>query len=224
MDSRYETCRANLELLAAYHVDAERDRNEATTRLQLIDRLFFECLGWSRETDVELEQSQDGEYADYTFSAPRRIMIVEAKREGKYFEVPAGDNRLIVKLATICRDNADLKAAVEQAMGYCQRRGVPIGVVANGHQLMAFLAVRTDGIAPMEGQVLVFPSFQFMSTHFLRLWQGLSRPGMKRSTYKRNSWATHSLSFRPSSRRRFTTIPGSRRVISFRRTSKSWRS
>jgi hypothetical protein len=179
MDPEYETCRANFELLAAYYVDAERNRNEATTRLQLIDRLFFECLGWSREANIELEQSQDGEYADYTFLAPRRIMIVEAKREGKYFEVPAGNERLVVKLVTICRDNADLRAAVEQAMSYCQRRGVPIGVVANGHQLIAFLAVRTDGIAPMEGQAMVFPSFEFMSRNFLQLWQALSRPGIE---------------------------------------------
>src|SRR5260370_41529035 len=77
MDPEYETCRANFELLAAYYVDAECNRNEATTRLQLIDRLFFECLGWSREANIELEQPQDGEYADYTFLAPRRIMIVE---------------------------------------------------------------------------------------------------------------------------------------------------
>lgn len=179
MDSEYEKSRANFEQLAAYYAANQADRNEATTRLQLIDQLFFECLGWSKEADVEAEQSEDGEYADYTFLAPRRIMIVEAKREGRYFEVPAGENRVVAKIQTVCRDNSDLEAAIKQAMGYCQKRGVPIGVVANGHQLVAFLGNRTDGISPMEGRAMVFPSFECMSGQFLRLWQALSRPGIE---------------------------------------------
>ena len=38
-----------------------------------------------------LEEENNGEYADYTFYLPRRTLIVEAKREGIYFEVPAGN-------------------------------------------------------------------------------------------------------------------------------------
>ena len=31
----------------------EHSRNEATTRLQLIDRLFLECLGWEKRIALQ---------------------------------------------------------------------------------------------------------------------------------------------------------------------------
>ena len=64
------------------------DRNEATTRLHLIDRLFFECLGWDK-LECEVEQPADGKYADYIFSVQGTKLVVEAKREGMSFSLPA---------------------------------------------------------------------------------------------------------------------------------------
>ena len=69
MTSDFETGRSNLEALIAWYSTKQGQRNEATTRLQLIDRLFFECLGWAKEETI-LEESQGQEYADYTFLAP----------------------------------------------------------------------------------------------------------------------------------------------------------
>lgn len=45
MDSDYETCRKNLEQLVDWYSTRASQRNEATTRLQLIDEIFFSCLG-----------------------------------------------------------------------------------------------------------------------------------------------------------------------------------
>ncbi|PZO14849.1 MAG: hypothetical protein DCF25_14325 [Leptolyngbya foveolarum] len=80
----YEECRQNLKRLISWHEPAHR--NEADTRFQVIDRLFFECLGWSKD-DVVMEEHYNGEYTDYSFNAPRRILIVEAKKEDLYFEI-----------------------------------------------------------------------------------------------------------------------------------------
>ena len=154
------------------------NRNEATTRSQLIDRLFFECLGWSSE-DMILEESQDGEYADYTFLLPRRVLIVEAKKEGDYFDLPAGMERLEFSIRSLMRDFPNLKAALIQAAGYCQSRGVPFGVVSNGHQLVAFVATRNDGLPPFDGKALVFASLEQMLSGFHDLWQVLSKPGVE---------------------------------------------
>jgi hypothetical protein len=80
--------------------------------------LFFECLGWSK-ADCITEDAHAGVYADYTFLAPRAILIVEAKREGNFFEVPAGSTNLEYPIPTLTRDNPNLKAALQQAAGYC---------------------------------------------------------------------------------------------------------
>ena len=178
MTGGYEESRHNLEQLVAWYAPRAGSRNEATTRLQLIDRLFFECLSWSRD-QVILEQPHGGEYADYTFRVFRPVLIVEAKREGDYFELPAGASGLGHSLPSLMRDYPNLKHAIEQAARYCQSRGVPLGAVTNGHQVVAFVAVRNDGTAPLDGKALVFSSLEVMLAHFLDFWQALSRPGVE---------------------------------------------
>ena len=153
-------------------------RETRRLRDHLIDRLFYDCLCWDRESTV-LEASRDGQHADYTFHAPRAIAIVEAKREGIYFEVPAGQRHLEASIPVLARDNPNLRSALEQVAEYCQSRGVPIGVVCNGHQIVAFIANRVDGMPPLEGRAIVFASYDGMLDRFLDLWQLLSRPGVE---------------------------------------------
>ena len=178
MNDTYERSRQNLEALVAWYRTNQGNRNEATTRLTMVDRLFFECLAWSKE-DVTLEEPHGGEYADYVFSVFRPVLIVEAKREGDYFELPAGPRRLEISLASLMRDFPNIKSAVEQAAGYCQSRGVPFGVVSNGHQVVAFVANRNDGTPPLDGKSIVFDSPDSMLLHFWDFWQALSRPGIE---------------------------------------------
>ena len=49
----YEDCRDQLSALVEYYSQNKGTKNEATTRLHLIDRLFFNCLGW-----IEITASQ----------------------------------------------------------------------------------------------------------------------------------------------------------------------
>ncbi len=178
MINKYETSLNNLEQLIKWHDSNGSEKNEATTRLQLIDRLFFECLDWSRD-DVKLEESLGNEYTDYSFYAPRRILIVEAKREGEYFEVPIGLNTQLRSIKSLFRDNINLKNAMEQVAQYCQHRGVNIGAVCNGSQLVTFIASRGDGNSPFEGKALVFYSLQDMYDNFIHLWNALSKPALE---------------------------------------------
>jgi len=57
----YEAAREKLDDLVAWSIEhaTEVSRNEATTRLHLIDRLLFECLGWDREDCIAEEQLAD---------------------------------------------------------------------------------------------------------------------------------------------------------------------
>jgi hypothetical protein len=180
MPIEYERCRENLEGLLTWYSSQvnEHNRNEATTRLHLIDRLLFECLGWKQE-DCKVEESYDRKYTDYSFFSPWRSLIVEAKREGIYFELPPGYLELEYSLKSLCKDNADISSAVKQAMSYCQTRGTTLGTVCNGHQLICFVASRSDGIPPLEGKAIVFSSLQRMLTDFFILWKYLSKAGIQ---------------------------------------------
>ncbi|MFZ0034750.1 MAG: hypothetical protein WAK60_07170 [Sedimentisphaerales bacterium] len=178
MAEQYEECRESLDKLVTWYNERKADRNEATTRLHLIDTLFLECLGWSKD-DVKAEESQDGEYTDYTFFASRRMLIVEAKREGDYFELPVGTKGLVRSIAGLCRDYANVKQALEQVAEYCQKRGVQFAAVCNGHQIIVFIAVRNDGIAPLDGKALVFASLETMRDNFVEFWDALSKAGVQ---------------------------------------------
>jgi hypothetical protein len=170
------------ELASWYEANAAH-RNEASTRLQLIDRLFFDCLGWSRD-DVVLEDPHGGQYADYTFVFPRRLMIVEAKKEGMYFELPVGSYRLEQPIPSLLRTTPELKAAMEQVARYCQQRGVPYAAVSNGHQLVVFVASRSDGKAPFDGTAIVFASLSHMRDSFLDLWNLVSKNALEQQTLR----------------------------------------
>ncbi len=180
MGPDYEACRERLSALIAWVASqgASLNRNEATTRLHLINNLLFECLGWS-EADCIAEERLDGAFSDYSLFAPQRLLIVEAKKESAYFELPAGQKKLVWSIKTFEKDHPDVFRAIEHAAGYCQKRGTPFGAVCNGHQLVAFLGSRVDGRRPAEGDALVFASLDAMYEQFHALWDSLSKPGVQ---------------------------------------------
>ena len=170
----YEAGERNMFRLAEWYQTNAATRNEATTRLQLIDHLFFECLSWSRD-NTTAEERFEGQYADYTYDFPRRMLIAEAKKEGIYFELPIDKGeRIQIPLAPLLRASPTLEKAVHQVGGYCQQRGVPYAVVTNGHQLLIFIGSRNDSLSPYEGSCLVFASLQVMTDHFIDLWNAIS--------------------------------------------------
>jgi hypothetical protein len=154
-------------------MDVARDRNEATTRLALIDRLLFDCLGWGRD-EADLEDHERGQYADYVLSRERRRLVVEAKREGATFELPEGLDQ-VVNVEALFALGGETAAALEQVERYAHDRGIPYAAICNGHQLVAFIANRQDGIDVRRGRALVFPSPASMLAGFGQLWAGLNR-------------------------------------------------
>lgn len=175
----YETGKANLEELIIWENENKANplRNEATTRFHLIDRLLENCLGWAKE-NFSLEVSYDGEYSDYQLGKPATRIIIEAKREGIYFTLPSGFEKNVCKIRTLYEISEEIEKAIKQAMGYCQKRGVHIGCVSNGHQIIAFLGARQDSVPPEDGTALVFSSLESMKEHFLLFWNSLSQKGI----------------------------------------------
>ena len=173
----YESALDKAVELLSWYSEHKQDCNEATTRSHLIDRIVFDCLGWPHES-VKMEESYDGNFSDYTLSTARPALIIEAKREGVYFEIPVGKTQIKYRINTLIHGNKELKNAMDQVARYCQPRGIPLGAVCNGHQIVTFFAVRSDGIPPMDGQALVFDSLETIEKEFLSFWKYLSFNGV----------------------------------------------
>lgn len=177
--AEFEHGRDELAALAKWWAsEGHRSRNEATTRFHLIDALLTTVLHWPKDS-IRLEDSLDRTYADYALGTPATTLILEAKREGLYFELPAGVASGVMQLKTIMDADAAIDAAIRQALGYSQSRGVSYAAVSNGHQLVAFLASRQDSVPPLRGRALVYSSLEAMVADFQTLWNNLSRDGVE---------------------------------------------
>lgn len=176
MKISYPQAKANLTKLVSTFKEAECT-NEAETRFHFIDELLTDCLGWDRSL-IHVERHDSGEYTDYELGNPR-CLILEAKKEGIYFEVPAREKKKIISLLpAICDLSKSAKTAIEQVQRYCAARGVRFAVVCNGFQLIAFIATRFDGKSPLEGSALVVDGFQQLQDQFSRIYECLSPDGI----------------------------------------------
>lgn len=99
------------ELISSLATDS--DMNEAQTRFHIIDKILFDCLNWDRQTS-EVEKSEDGLFSDYELGKPR-VAILEAKREGRTFEIPAGlPKNLVTDLKSLIRISNEASDAIKQ--------------------------------------------------------------------------------------------------------------
>lgn len=175
----YEKGRTKLEELIAEFKDLElNDLNEADTRFRFIDKLLIDCLNWEPK-DINNEDVKDNTYADYKLNLFRPVAVWEAKKTGNYFELPVTISKIILPLRTICKDNPNIKSALQQVSGYCHNRGIKIGVVSNGWQIVAFIANRSDSISPLDGDGLVIPSLETFLENYKEIWNCLSKNGFQ---------------------------------------------
>lgn len=174
----YEKGREELAKLRDYFKNNKSDRNEATTRFQLIDSILLNSLAWERGS-ITSEDSYNKEFTDYTLHLNQPVLIIEAKREGNYFELPLGYDGLNYPLKSLCRDEKNLRDALVQVSQYCQTRGIQLGAISNGWQFVIFMANRVDGIPPLEGNAYVFPSLEFIYRNFKVFWNCLSPAGLQ---------------------------------------------
>jgi hypothetical protein len=167
--------------IAADMVASQRsNENEANIRLRIIDRVLTEALGWPHSA-IAAEEPSDGGYIDYLVGELGAQFIIEAKRADVGFELPVGLKSGVVSLQPLLtsKDSKDLAAALRQAGGYAQEHGVPVAIAFNGHQLVAYLATRSDGVPPLKGKALVFSSPESFVSDFIVLWNTFSPEGVQ---------------------------------------------
>ncbi|MCX6936917.1 MAG: hypothetical protein NTU80_03315 [Verrucomicrobia bacterium] len=109
---------------------------------------------------------------------------MEAKREGVSFELPAGLNNRTCKIQFFKQSATKVYSAIEQVCSYAQKRGISTAIATNGRQFIGFVAVRDDGISPLEGHAIVYSSLDEAKLDFLNFWNYFSKDGVKRRLLK----------------------------------------
>lgn len=168
----------SLKLLVDDYSNKEKIMNEAQTRHHLINKIIEDVFCWPTGL-VEVEGYEEKTFTDYELGKPRQV-IIEAKREGRLFEIPAGiSSKNIIDLPSLMRSNNEVKEAIIQVQQYCAMRGTPIAIATNGHQFVAFIASNQNGSSPLEGKSLIFDSLKNLLDNFTLAWNMLSYYGVK---------------------------------------------
>lgn len=154
--------------------------NEATTRLLIIDDVLA-GLGWPKETFHAEHASGAGDFLDYLLAIDGEPwMVVEAKRTGTAFDLPAptgrgrdGTVRSVSSL--LSRGGSAFRETAKQAAAYCNDRAVPLACVTNGYQWVFFRGLSWRGRPWNQNFALVFRSPQEVLARFDDFWTALSR-------------------------------------------------
>lgn len=134
-------------------------------------------MGWPKN-QIRVEDHKDGRYCDYILGSPTKALI-EAKREAAIFDIPPRTGSSApIKLRNLIDSCPNAKEAVQQALSCCQNRGVPLGVVCNGPQIVIFQAIIL-GSPPLDGFAYVFNGFDEQLDRFSDLWKLLSPDGVR---------------------------------------------
>lgn len=130
-------------------IDVEKlDLNEATTRTRIIDTILYDVMSWPKNAVTDEEHSNEG-YLDYILKNENEtpILIIEAKKEGIYFETPKNKSENInhnyIKMKTLLT-NGDIKNAINQVRRYSFDKGCMYAAITNGHVWIFFKVFDTN--------------------------------------------------------------------------------
>lgn len=167
---------------AQYDLESQ---SEADTRARLIDRILREALDWP-DANIAREEHANPGFMDYVLSLQRRVIVIEAKKAGDSFQLPADvSTSPTFTLTGILRSVKNLQEYISQVQKYCFNNGIEYACVTNGLQWVIFRAVRTDGIHLGHNRVVVFKSLQDILDRFVEFWSLLSKQGVENSSLVR---------------------------------------
>jgi hypothetical protein len=157
--------------------------NEAKTRLEVVDRVLVDVLGWSlRALNPETPASGDGkkrEWLDYHLQTPEGAgLVVEAKRLGTTFSFSATKKLRTYRLHSLKTSHgAPLTAVLSQAAKYCSATGTFPFVVTNGVQWIGSVFAWPN--VPAEKiEAVVFHSLDDVLANFTEFYDCFSPDGL----------------------------------------------
>ncbi len=130
------------EMLLEYQ---EKLLSETDTRCKIVDFLFKDILSYD-EGNICREEHYRKEinnyYIDYIFETDSNKFLVEAKKSGRYFNIPIKTKK--GKMSGVLSSDKSTKEALEQAYKYCLDKNINVGCISNGLQIIVFLCNSVD--------------------------------------------------------------------------------
>jgi energy-coupling factor transporter ATP-binding protein EcfA2 len=156
----------------------DKPLNEAGTRFKVLDRVLKEVFEWTDEC-IDPEDSVPDGFVDYTLKSldGRAVSVIEAKRVGKLTLGSASQ-----KSSAAVLNGSLLKplyGVILQAANYAFQKGVSTACVTDGRLWLFFQANRRDGLSPLQGKGILFPSLASVANEFPKFHDLISPAGIR---------------------------------------------
>ncbi len=167
------------------YVDVKGNINNIETeedaKIQIINRILNECLGWSF-TDFKAETHHENGYSDYIlFNNEVPVLLIEAKRIG-IIDIRTIEKKQVRHLKI---SGSSLKRAmpgIDQAASYSLANGIPITVLTDGISWIVFKTF-TPGENFKTKEAIVFPSLEAVISSFSYFFDLLSKGQFNKRLY-----------------------------------------
>jgi hypothetical protein len=200
----FRTLKAEIEQ-AQYSLATEDD-----TRLQLVDRVLIEVLGWPRSS-IKCAAATGNGFADYLLSVddkPR--LVVEAKKAGRILVGSRAAGAKTYKAGGPALQEA--QDGLRQAQRYCATSGCIFSALTTGIEWIGFWAIR-EGKSPFEGTAIVYPDWNAIESDFARFFELFSPVGASQALFKSWIQEAEGLSIKHSEQLRTTVPPNTLKLL-----------
>lgn len=178
VDQAYEIAKAIFQD-ASDRIEAIRSEEDA--KIQLINRLLTECLGW-RHSDISAESPNENGFSDYLISdGDRKALVLEAKKIGEIALATQSTKRGCFKISGPVLKDA--RTGIKQAASYCHPLGVPLAVLTDGLVWIVFLPW-VPNASYLDKQAVVFPTPEAVLEAFAEFFELLGKSHVRHNTFK----------------------------------------
>lgn len=156
---------------------------EDDTRLQIVDRVLIDVLGWPRHS-IKCGAATGEGFADYLLhidDKPR--FVVEAKKSGRVLVGSRSPGAKCYKAGGPTLEEA--QPGLQQAQRYCASSGTVFSALTTGLEWIGFWALR-EGKSPFDGTAIVYPDWNAIESDFTRFFELFSPSGVGQGLFK--SW------------------------------------
>ena len=158
--------------------------SESDTRSKIIDPIFKECLNW-QEADIVREEGITEGFIDYIFLVNgQKKFLIEAKKEGKSFDLPEDIIRRSYSIDGIISKSKVLKECIEQSSRYCYEKGIRFAIITNGSQIIIYEAIKIGG-EWRKGKCLIFKSHKDIEDNFVLFWNLFNKSSVSDGSFNK---------------------------------------
>ncbi len=155
--------------------------SEEDSKIQIINRLVHECLGWSY-SDFKAETKHENGFSDYILNDNGKpLLLIEAKKIGVLIVGTAEKNRVRhLKISGPALKNS--MSGIDQATSYAAPNGLSVAVVTDGIVWIIFKTF-IPGENFKTKDAIVFPSLESVIADFSMFFDLLAKEKFKKKIY-----------------------------------------